>query len=123
MRNLRRNCQKIYYSLYLGNEMKVDSNGNKTGTYIAKYSDPIACYVSVSPSQGSSGIMDFGSFSDYDKAMTTTEDLPIKELTRLWVEDLDTSKPHDYEVVKVAKGLEQHRYAIRKVTVKRAEQL
>ena len=118
MRNLKRNCQKIYYSLYLGKEMQVDANGRKTGTYSLKYSEPEPCYISVSPAQGVSDTREFGEFSDYDKTLSTTEELPIEELTRLWIEDLDINNPHDYEVTKVAKGLNQYKYAIKKVKVK-----
>ena len=118
MRNLKRNCQTIYYSLYLGKEMNTDANGNKTGTYTPQYSEPHFCSISVSPAQGVSDTREFGEFSDYDKTLSTTEELPIEELTRLWVDDLDTTHPHDYEVTKVAKGLNQYKYAIKKVKVK-----
>ena len=117
MRNLKRNCQTIFYSLYLGKTMNVDSNGNKTGTYSLLYSEPSSCSINVSPAQGVSDTREFGEFSDYDKTLSTTEKLPIEELTRLWIEDLDTTKPHDYEVTKVAKGINQYKYAIKKVKV------
>lgn len=117
MRNLFINCQKIYYSLYTGKTPNVDANGNKTGTYSPTYADPVPCKISVSPAQGISDTREFGEFSDYDKTMTTAEELPIGELTRLWVEDLDINQPHDYEVTKVAKGINQYRYAIKKVKV------
>ena len=117
MRNLKRNCQKIFYSLYLGKTMNVDDNGRKTGTYSPLYSEPSSCLISISPAQGVSDTRDFGEFSDYDKTLSTTEELPIEELTRLWIEDLDITHPHDYEVTKVAKGLNQYKYAIKKVKV------
>ena len=44
-------------------------------------------------------------------------DCPIDEHTILWVDTLDTEKPHDYEVVSVARGLNSISYAIRKVSV------
>ena len=97
--------------------MNVDANGKKTGTYSPKYSEPQPCYISVSPAQGVSDTREFGEFSDYDKTLSTTEELPIEELTRLWVDDLDTNNSHDYEVTKVAKGLNQYKYAIKKVKV------
>lgn len=119
MRNLLRNCQKVYYSLYEGKEMNVDENGNKTGTYAPKYSEIYSCELSVSPAQGTSDIRDFGEFSDYDKTLSTTEELPIDELTRMWIDEVDTTKPHDYIVKKVAKGLNQYKYAIKKVKVEK----
>ena len=97
--------------------MNVDDNGRKTGTYSPLYSEPSSCLISISPAQGVSDTRDFGEFSDYDKTLSTTEKLPIEELTRLWIEDLDTTHPHDYEVTKVAKGLNQYKYAIKKVKV------
>lgn len=119
MRNLKRNCQKILYSLYEGKTANVDKNGKKTGTYSPKYSPISSCFVSVSPAQGSSDTRDFGEFSDYDKTLSTTDILPIDELTRLWVDDVNEANPHDYIVTKVAKGINQFKYAIKKVKVEK----
>lgn len=105
--------------MYEGKEANVDKNGKKTGTYKTKYSEVYSCFASVSPAQGTSDTRDFGEFSDYDKTLSTTEILPIDELTRLWIDDVDESKPHDYIVTKVAKGLNQFRYAIKKVKVEK----
>ena len=119
MRNLMRNCQKVLYSLYEGKEANIDKNGRKTGTYSPKYSEIYSCFISVSPAQGASDTRDFGEFSDYDKTLSTTEELPIDELTRLWVDNIDETKPHDYIVTKVAKGINQFKYAIKKVKVEK----
>ena len=45
--------------------------------------------------------------------------MPIDELTRLWVDDVNEANPHDYIVTKVAKGINQFKYAIKKVKVEK----
>ena len=120
MRSLERNKRTIYYALYTGNEEIKDSNNYATGEYRKSYSTPVKLRINVSAARGTAYTREFGDFQDYDKTMITTDDLPIDENTILWIDDLDTTHPHDYEVMKVAKSLNQTQYAINKVKVKKA---
>ena len=49
--------------------------------------------------------------------ITDDMDCPIEESSILWIDNLDTEKPHDYIVRKVAKGLNSIMYAVRKVNI------
>jgi len=117
MRSLERNKREIYYALYTGNEEIKDSNNYSTGEYRRTYSQPVKARINVSAARGSAYTREFGDLQNYDKTMITTEDLPIDENTILWVDDLDITHEHDYEVVKVAKSLNENQYAIQKVKI------
>jgi len=49
--------------------------------------------------------------------ITGDMDCPIDESSILWIDDLDTTKAHDYVVTKVAPSLNVIQYAVRKVNV------
>ena len=119
MRSLERNKREIYYALYIGNEEIKDDNGYSTGEYKKTYGTPVKLRINVSAARGTAYTREFGDLQNYDKTMVTTENLPIDENTILWVDDLDTTHPHDYEVIQVAKSLNQTQYAINKVKVKK----
>lgn len=112
MRSPRRNMSSIFYSLYDENS-KVDKWGNKVGGY----GEPTLLKISLSAEKGSSSNEVFGQELDYDREMVTTNmECPIDEFSHLWI-DVDTSKPYDYIVKKVAKTKKQKRYAIKRVNV------
>lgn len=119
MRSLERNKRTIYYALYTGNEEIKDSNNYSTGEYRRTYSQPVKARINVSAARGAAYTREFGDFQNYDKTMITTENLPIDENTILWVDDLDITHEHDYEVAKVAKSLNENQYAIQKVKIKK----
>lgn len=118
MRALRRNKQTIFYKLFLGKEPVMDEYGNETGEYTLAYSEPREVKLNVSSARGESYTRRFGDYVDYDKVMVTTDlKLPIDEISILWVDNLDTQKPHDYIVKKVARSLNSISYAISKVSI------
>lgn len=119
MRSLVRNKRTIYYALYLGDTEILDENGYATGTYAPSYSEPRKLEINVSAARGSAWTREFGDFKNYDRTMVTTDDLPIDENSILWVDDLDLTHPHDYQIVQVAKSLNENQYAISKVKVKK----
>ena len=64
----------------------------------------------------------FGRDCKYDKMISTVQDLPIDEFTKLFVdvvpvirEDGSTNTKPDYEVIRVAKGIYQKVWAIRRI--------
>lgn len=112
MRDLKRNQEKIYYSLYIP-----DSATDKYGNVVGSYSEPQKLLISLSVEKGESVNEVFGKNTDYDREMSTTnKQCPIDEFSRLWI-DIETSKPHNYIVVKVANSRNQKRYAIKEVKV------
>lgn len=118
MRLLRRNKQLIYYALYEGKEPLRDEYGNETGEYKLFYSDPIPLKLSVSAAKGESSTRQFGELADYDKVIITDDiNCPIDEHSILWIDNLDTNKPHDYVVKRVARSLNIISYAVSKVSV------
>ena len=119
MRLLKRNTRIIYYKLLVDKQPIKDEYENETGEYELIYSqNPVAVRMSVSAARGESYTRQFGDMESYDKVMITDDtDCPIDESSILWIDNLDTSQPHDYIVRKVAKGLNSIMYAVRKVNV------
>lgn len=113
-----RNKRTFYYATYSGREEILDSKGFRTGNYRIAYNSPVMAKANISASRGMSDVEQFGTSLNYSKTIVTSDmDCPIDEHTILWVDTLDTEKPHDYEVVSVARGLNSISYAIRKVSV------
>lgn len=118
MRALERNKQTIYYALYEGKEPVLDGYGNETGEYEILYSSPTALRINVSAAKGASSTRPFGDTENYDKVLMTDDlSVPITETSILWIDSLDTRKPHDYIVKKVAKSLNSVSIAVSKVNV------
>ena len=118
MRTLERNKQTIYYALYEGKEPLTDEYGNPTGEYEVLYSEPVLLKINVSAARGEYSTRQFGETENYDKALVTDDiNIPITETSLLWIDDTDTSKPHDYIVKKVAKSLNSVAIAVSKVSV------
>ena len=118
MRTLERNKQLIYYSLYQDKVPLLDEYGNETGEYEITYTLPAPLKINVSPPSGESVNLPFGNLEGYDKILVTNDlSLPIDEQSILWIDDLDTTKPHNYEVKKVAKSLNTIQIAVRKVNI------
>lgn len=118
MRTLERNKRLIYYALYEGDELIFDEYGNDTGASRLIYSEPLPYRLNVSAARGESSTRQFGDTENYDKVLVTTDmDIPITETSLLWIDSLDTTKPHDYIVKKVAKGLNSISFAVTKVNI------
>lgn len=115
MRDLRRNQTPFWYSLYLRKDPVLES-GFETGQYEAVYSDPVLARAYISSASGESEAEMFGADVQYDRVISTVQDLPINEFSRLWVDaDPATGAAHDYVVKRVACGLTQNLWAIAKV--------
>lgn len=118
MRDLERNKRLIYYALYDKEEIIYDDDGNDTGAAKVVYSTPLPYRINVSAAKGESSTRQFGDTENYDKVLITHDrDSPIVETSILWIDRLDTTKPHDYIVKKVARGLNSISFAITKVKV------
>lgn len=124
MRDLRRNQIKVYYSNYEKSTELIDEYGNSTGQYEITYSEPEMIMISVSASKGSIDNQPFGNLLDYDRVLITSNmNCNIDENTVLWIDKLDTEKPHDYIVKKVARSINQIQIAVKKVTVSEKDKL
>lgn len=121
MRNLKRNQQKLYYSLYKGKVPIIDDDGYETGDYEAGYDIPVSFYANISAARGSSDADMFGINLSYEKTICTCDmDLPITDGTLIW-----NSRPElksdgtvdaelsDYVVVKKAKSINSISYAVK----------
>jgi len=74
--------------------------------------------INVSAARGEYSTRQFGEMENYEKILVTDDtNLPISETSILWIDSLDTTKPHDYIVKKVAKSLNSVSYAVSKVSV------
>jgi len=123
MRLLRRNKQQIYYALYEDKESVYDDYGNETGEYELSYTDPKPLMVSVSAANGESVTRQFGNIEKYDRVIITDDmNCPIDENSILWIDQTDTTKPHDYVVKRVARSLNSISYAVSKVNISGEDQ-
>ena len=122
MRSLKRNQQKIYYKLLIGQEEIVDEYGNNTGSFIPIYGDLKTADICVSPNKGSSEVEQFGSLEDYDRTATTADiTCDIDEDSVLWVDGADTEGPYNYIVKLVAPWKNSISFAIKQVEVSEYE--
>ena len=118
MRTLERNKVQIYYALFEKKEPITDEYGNPTGEYQISYGDPLPFRINVSAARGEYSTRQFGETENYDKVLVTDDtNIPITETSLLWIDNTDTSKPHDYIVKKVAKSLNSVAIAVSKVSV------
>ncbi len=115
MRDLKRNRQRIWYSL-LSVSIAEDEWGNTED--IKTYGEPVSMDISVSANKGEVQGQAFGSDLRYDREMSTHDmNCPIDEYTHLWIDGRDTAETHNYIVKAVSKSLNCIRYAIEKVNV------
>lgn len=106
------------YALYEDKQPLLDEYGNETGEYEVVYSAPLPYEANISPAQGEATTRQFGDSENYDKVIVIDDaNCPVCESSILWVDNLDTSKAHDYIVRKVARSLNSIAYAISKVSV------
>lgn len=118
MKCMERNKRTIYYALYENEQPLYDEDGYETGEYTSGYSNPVELKINVSPASGENATRLFGDVLDYDRTLVTSDmDLPITETSVLWIDETDTTKPHDYIVKRVAKGLDSILIAVKKVEV------
>lgn len=118
LRTLERNKQIIYYALFDGKEPVIDEYDNQTGEYEILYTPPTLLKINVSAARGEYSTRQFGDTEKYDKVLMTDDlNVPITETSILWIDSLDTTKPHDYIVKKVAKSLNSVSIAVSKVSV------
>ena len=122
MNDLEENQREFYYQTYIESEEEVDEEGYLTGEDKSSYSNPIWAKAMISENTSEAVEMPFAKDLVYDKMISTVQDLPINEYSRLFIdvvpvfnEDGSTDTKPDYIVKKVAKGLYQKVWAIQKV--------
>ena len=122
MFDLPENQREFYYQTYITSEEEYDEDGYLTGEDKSYYSNPIKAKAMISENTSDAVEMPFGKDLVYDKMISTVQDLPIDEYSKLFVdvvpvikEDGSTDTKPDYIVKKVAKGLYQRVWAIQKV--------
>lgn len=140
MRSLKKNTQKLFYSLYsdqitiyerdsAGNIIYDEIDGERYPRILneqAGYNNPVSFYANIAMSGGEAEAKEYGvNASDYEAVLVTTDkSLPIDELTRIWY----TSKPKfnsdgtvdgdsaDYSVLAVKPSLNGMKYLLKKIT-------
>lgn len=123
MRSLIKNKQQIHYALYLSKTPKRDSNNLLTGEYKINYGNVKALDINISPGKGESDLELFGTNVSYDHILTTNDmNCEINENTIVWYDtpvydNQSNLLPHNYIVVKRAKGLNSITYALKGVDV------
>ena len=122
IKDLKANQRDFYYQLYLGETPILDEEGYETGESEISYSAPTKVSAMISENTSDVQEMPFGRDCVYDRMISTVQDLPIDEHSRLFIdvvpeigEDCEVQTKPDYEVTKVAKGIYQKVWAIKKV--------
>lgn len=140
MRMARKNMQKMYYALLLGEqEVPVrDDEGNIIIDYTDEegneyprtemritYSDPVEFFGNITLSGGESEAVEFGlNMGDYSAVLLTAKGLlPIDETSRIWRSTEPTKNEYgttdefsaDYTVVKCSPSLNVDKYVLKAV--------
>ena len=122
MFDLPENQREFYYQTYNGEVEGVDDEGNLTGETVTSYSNPIKARAMISENTSEVTDTPFGRDLVYDKMISTVQDLPINEFSKLFIdvvpilkEDGSTDTKPDYVVKKVSKGIYQKVWAIQRV--------
>ena len=122
MFDLEENQRDFYYQVYEGKTETVDDDGYLVGEAEISYSNPIKAKAMISENTAEASDTPFGKDLVYDKMISTVQDLPINEYSKLFIDvvpklnsDGSTDTKPDYEVVKSSKGIYQRVWAIRKV--------
>lgn len=137
MRTLKKNKQKMYYALLLGEVpvYKTDADGNivyidvdgvkvpvETGNKKPYYSDPVEFYGNISMSGGEGKETEYGfDIGSYSAILVTDKRmLPISETSLIWhvtkptkgSDGIVESDKADYKIVKVSPSLNQDKYLL-----------
>lgn len=113
MRDLLRNCTPFWYALYEGKTEKLDAHGNKTGQYEEHYAEPVKALAPISADSGVAEAEVFGTAVSYDRLISTVQNLPINEYSKIWIDaDPTAGAPADYRVKRKAKSINQHLWAL-----------
>ena len=117
MKVLKRNRQKTYYALYLG-DTEVTKDNKRTGRFQPVYSDPVEFKVNVSATQGHAYVRPFGLWGDFSAIMVTDDmDTPFDTNTVFWVGKDPKSDPYNFIVVRVSKSLNSTTIALKEVSI------
>lgn len=94
MRNLKKNQQKLFYSMYVGKVPVLDGEGYETGDYETGYTAPVSFSANISAGKGSSQEEVFGKELDFTRTISTTDmTCPINEHSLIWIETAPVLKP------------------------------
>lgn len=116
MRSLQRNCRDLYYAVPQGEESILDEYGNETLEKRITFSDPILLKANVSANVGQDSVNVFGAITEYSRTVSYSgESCPLTEGCRVWF-GVDTEKPHNYTVIKVADSKNGFLIALREVS-------
>lgn len=122
LKDLKANQVPFYYQTYGEKKAEVDEDGYLTGEYEISYSEPIKAWARISPNTSEVQDTPFGKDLVYDKMISTVQNLPIDEHSKLYIDvvpqfhfDGSTDTEPDYIVVKVAKDMNQNMWAIRRI--------
>lgn len=116
MRSLQRNERKLYYASPQGVESIYDEYGNDTLEQKTVYSEPTELEANVSANVGQDDVNVFGSMTEYSRTIAYCgSSCPLVEGSIVWF-GVDTAKPHNYIVVKVADSKNGFLIALREVS-------
>lgn len=140
MRSLKKNTQKLFYSLYsdqitiyerdsAGNIIYDEIDGERFPRIISEqagYNNPVSFYANIAMSGGEAEAKEYGvNASDYEAVIVTSQmDLPITETSIIWwntIPKYDSSgmidgDSADFKVISVRPSLNSMKYLLKKIT-------
>lgn len=115
MQTLGRNKRIFYYALFVGSSERIDSDGNRTGTYDVQYGTPTPYRANILTRQNTITLEPQGLASrDVTGFDTSDMNCPINEGSIIWL-DVNTSQPHNFVVRSRVKTLNSIHYDLEEV--------
>jgi hypothetical protein len=114
MRPLNRNKSTIYFAQYI-DSTEILEDGLRTGQFEANYGAPIKYRANVLSDKDQLGYQPYGIEQNFDKILVVEKNCIINDTSNLWIENLDTTLPHDYIVTAISNSLNGKRIFIAKV--------
>lgn len=118
MRTLCLNQKTIWYANSTGQTALKDEYGNEVGEYQVTHGTPVSLEANVFGVSGSSSVEPYGIMGAYDRVMVL-QLLPtdLTEASILWIDETDTTKPHDHIVKRIIPSLNSWTIGLKKVAV------
>ena len=114
MRPLNRNKSTIYFAQYI-DSTEILEDGLRTGQFEENYGAPIKYRANVLSDKDQLGYQAYGIEQKFDKILVVEKNCIINDTSNLWIDNLDTSLPADYEVTAISNSLNGKRIFITKV--------
>lgn len=116
MRMLEKNKRVCHYASPTGESRILDEDGNYTLETKVTYSSPVELRVNYSPAAGQEVVEIFGATTNYSRVLSFSGECPLSEGYVLWIGIDPAGHDANYEVRKVADGINSVLVAVQELT-------